>query len=151
MSIKTQPYKTPQKPSHPSHNILTFDIHLFMMRSSWLLFVLAFCTTGYSQGTQQMLGSLDLLGSSYKCENGKSTCFENHTEKLIEYQVRSRLLNVPIVQHSRVVTVPALVPTASSSIEPYLRSLRAALSLGPILAMQTGMDVFSARKITKIR
>ncbi|RYN17698.1 hypothetical protein AA0112_g11953 [Alternaria arborescens] len=51
------------------------------MKTSWLLFVCAFCTTSYSQGTQEMLGSLDLLGNSYKCENGQSTCFENHAEK----------------------------------------------------------------------
>lgn len=84
MSIKTQPCTTLEKPSHSSHDVLTFDLHFFMMRTSWLLFVFAFCTTSYSQGTQQMLGSLDLLGNSYKCENGKPACFEYHTEKLIK-------------------------------------------------------------------
>ncbi|KAH6843570.1 hypothetical protein B0T12DRAFT_334793, partial [Alternaria alternata] len=46
------------------------------MRTSWLLFAVAYCTTSYSQGTQQMLGSLDLLGNSYKCENGVKPSFE---------------------------------------------------------------------------
>jgi len=43
------------------------------MRSFSVFFAATLCTVSYAQSTQHVLGSADLFGNSYQCNNGKQT------------------------------------------------------------------------------